>query len=193
MPVDNLSSVLSDVSDLITDGRIGCASAVLRERYPFVPAMRTGRKCTPRQMTAVFLRDGFVDRYRGTRLVCPPALRLISHYLPGEFPYHKNGKMDLGHVAYWELFPTIDHVHPVARGGTDSEDNWVTCSMTTNSIKANWTLEQLGWRLLPPGKQDEWDGLLNWFVEQVDRDPSLLAESYFKRWIGAARDCREAR
>jgi len=43
-------------------------------------------------MTRIFARDGFIDRYRGSRLIFPAALRLLSHYLPAEFPFHKNGK-----------------------------------------------------------------------------------------------------
>ncbi len=34
------------------------------------------------------------------------ALRLLAIYLPEKFPYHKNGKMSEGHIAFWELFPT---------------------------------------------------------------------------------------
>jgi hypothetical protein len=111
-------------------------------------------------MTRIFLRDGFIDRYKGDKLVFPPALRLISYYFPDVFPYHKNGKMTEGHIDYWELFPTIDHVVPVARGGQDSPDNWICCSMLTNSIKSNWTLGELGWELLPPGKPEKWSGML---------------------------------
>jgi 5-methylcytosine-specific restriction endonuclease McrA len=188
MSPDANADILRDVSVLISLGQLDSASALIRERYPFMPAKKSGRQYTPRQMTAVFLRDGFIDRYRGTKLIFPPALRLISHFLPSEFPYHKNGKMTEGHIAFWELLPTIDHIHPVARGGSDSEDNWVSCSMITNSIKANWTLEQLGWQLLPPGDFDAWDGLLGWFVQQAERTPTLLDEPSFKRWYRAARD-----
>ena len=94
--------------------------------------------------------------------------------------------MTEGHVAYWELHPTIDHIHPVARGGTDTNENWVSCSMLTNSIKSNWTLEQLGWRLQSPGDIHSWDGLLGWFVKQVEDDKTILHEPYFKRWYSAA-------
>ena len=117
----------------------------------------------------------------GGRLIFPAVLRLLSHYLPLEFPYHKNGKMTEGHVAYWELFPTIDHVAPVARGGIDSEANWVCCSMLTNSIKSNWTLEQLQWRLLPAGELAEWDGMVGWFLQQVSADSVVLQNTYIKR------------
>lgn len=94
--------------------------------------------------------------------------------------------MTEGHVAYWELFPTIDHVAPVARGGIDSEANWVCCSMLTNSIKSNWTLEQLQWRLLPAGELAEWDGMVGWFLQQVSADSVVLQNTYIKRWHRAA-------
>lgn len=47
------------------------------------------------------------------------------------------------HIVYWELFPTIDHIVPVARGGRNSEENWVSTSMLRNSAKFNGTLEEL--------------------------------------------------
>jgi HNH endonuclease len=53
--------------------------------------------------------------------------------------------------AFWEVGATIDHVVPVTRGGADDESNWVTTSMARNSAKMNWTLEELGWTLHPPG------------------------------------------
>lgn len=142
---------IKSVCHLLDQGEIDTASRVIDTEYPFVPILKSSRRYTPRQMTRVFLRDGFTDRYRGTLLVYPPTLRLISHYLPVSFPYHKNGKMDKGHIAYWEIFPTIDHILPVSRGGADNESNWVCCSMISNSIKSNWLLEDLGWELRGPG------------------------------------------
>jgi hypothetical protein len=78
-----------------------------------------------------------VDRYSGLPLVFPGVLRLLSRLLPQEFPFHPNWKMAETHPAYWELFPTIDHVLPVSRGGVDSDVNWVTTSMLRNAAKAN--------------------------------------------------------
>jgi len=63
------------------------------------------------------LWDGFIDRYSGQRLVFPGALRLLSHLLPAQFPFHTNWKTDSCHLAFYELFPTIDHVVPISRGG----------------------------------------------------------------------------
>jgi hypothetical protein len=36
----------------------------------------------------VFLRDGFLDRYTGSRLIFPATLRMLSQLLPEEFPAH---------------------------------------------------------------------------------------------------------
>jgi hypothetical protein len=133
-----------------------------------------------------FVRDGFIDRYSGRRLVFPGALRLLSLLLPQEFPFHSNWKTDACHFAFWELFPVIDHVVPVSRGGLDREDNWVSTSMLLNAAKANFTLEELGWTLHPPGDADRWDGLTGWFTRQSDQMPELRSNVYLRRWRTAA-------
>jgi hypothetical protein len=46
---------------------------ILRKRYPFVPLANVGRRYSVGQMLGVFVRDGFVDRYSGVRLVCVAA------------------------------------------------------------------------------------------------------------------------
>jgi hypothetical protein len=107
-----------------------------------------------------FHQDGFIDCYSGQRLIFPGTLRLLSLCLPEEFPFHSNWKMDRTHPAFWELFPTIDHIVPIARGGEDAETNWVTTSQLQNSAKANWTLKELRWTLVPAGSVEEWDGLI---------------------------------
>ena len=86
-------------------------------------------------------------------------LRVLSILLPYEFPYHPNWKVEVTHPAFWELFPTIDHEIPVSSGGLDEQSNWVTTSQLMNAEKANWSLDQLGWRLLDPAPSGEWDGL----------------------------------
>lgn len=180
--------IIRSVCHLLDQGEIKAAGRAIDVEYPFVPITKGSRRYTPRQMTRIFLRDGFIDRYRGTQLVYPPTLRLISHYLPNSFPYHKNGKMDKGHIAYWEMFPTIDHIVPVSRGGADNESNWVCCSMISNSIKSCWLLEHLGWELKEPGNLADWDGTFYWFLGHVRKNPSLLVEPYLKHWYYAAEE-----
>jgi len=182
------STVIQRACSHISHDDLSAAESVIVGEYPFIPSQNAGRSYTPREMTRVFIRDGFIDRYCGTRLIYPPVLRVLSNYFPTAFPYHKHGKMDEGHIAYWELFPTIDHVVPVARGGADDESNWVCCSMLTNSTKSNWTLDQLQWELLPPGDIDKWDGMISWLVKQVEVDRQLLSTPYIKSWYYAAKE-----
>jgi hypothetical protein len=98
---DDKSAVLSDVCAALTGNQFALATDILRDRYPFVPLANVGRRYNFRQMIAVFMRDGFVDRYSGARLVFPARLRLISKLLPEPFPFHRNGRLDLCHFAFW--------------------------------------------------------------------------------------------
>lgn len=174
----------------ISDGQIDEAAQHIDNHFPFKSLEKSGRQYTPLQKTNIFIRDGFIDRYKGHQLVFPGSLRLISHYLPKEFPYHPNGKMSVGHIAYWQLFPTIDHIYPVARGGKDEKPNRVSCSMLTNSIKSNWTLDELGWELLPPGDKTQWDGMVGWFIDQIESNKSLLAIKYLENWYNATKNLK---
>lgn len=187
------SQTIKSVCDSLMSGDIAAATNTVRSDYPFVSPQSTGRKCTKTQCTNLFLRDGFIDRYSGAQLVFPGALRLLSRLLPAEFPFHPNWKLSETHMAFWELFPTVDHVLPVARGGADDESNWVTTSMLHNSAKANWTIEEPGWNLVPPGDAELWDGLLGWFSETVKLDQSHLEDRYVRDWYHAAFQANSVR
>lgn len=139
-------------------------------------------------MTAIFARDGFIDRYSGKRLVFPASLQLISTLLPDKFPSHPNGKMSETHIAYGELWPTIDHIVPIARDGADEPSNWACTSMLRNSIKSSWTLEELGWTLMGGGRIEEWDGLMGWFFEYTRKNEKPLEDPYLEKWWRVARE-----
>ena len=117
----------------------------LTNDYPFTPLANVGRRYTPQQCMSIFVRDGFIDRYSGQRLVFPGTLRLLSMLFPLEFPFHSNWKTDACHFAFYELYPTIDHLVPVSRSGVDSDDNRLSTSMLRNAAKANFTIEELEW------------------------------------------------
>lgn len=176
------AEIIKRICELLLRSDTNSARAVAIAEYPFASVENAGRKYTEYQMTSVFIRDGFLDRYSGAKLVFPGSLRLLSRLMPEEFPAHPNWKMTASHIVYWELFPTVDHVLPVARGGADDESNWVTTSMLRNSAKSNWTLEELGWTLLPSGDYTDWDGLLKWFMNYVVKDVSQLDDPYVRRW-----------
>lgn len=180
------AKTIAGVCEALLQGDRAAASAMARTDYPFAPGGNVGRRYTEYQVTCIFLRDGFVDRYSGQRLVFPGTLRLLSRLMPEDFPAHPNWKMSASHIVYWELFPTIDHVHPIARGGPDDESNWVTTSMMRNSAKSNWTLQELGWTLLELPLERAWDGLITWFVRYLKEDQSHFDDGYIRKWHNAA-------
>ena len=179
------ADIIKAICDGVDGGDDATVATALRE-YPFVPQANAGRDYTELQATRIFIRDGFVDRYSGARLVHPAVLRVLSKLLPRDFPFHPNWKMTDTHPAYWELVPTVDHIAPVARGGADSEENWVTTSMLRNAAKANWTLEELGWKLLPPGDFSRWDGLTGWLIRYIEKHGLENQERYVVQWYKAA-------
>jgi hypothetical protein len=183
------AAIIGRVVEALRAGNIAAARETLRNEYPFVAVVPESRRYTDVQALQVFVRDGFIDRYSGQRLLFPGVLRLLSRLLPEEFPYHPNWKTAETHPAYYELFPTIDHVVSVTRDGKDREENWVTTSMARNATKANWKLEEIGWSLHPPGSLAEWDGLMRFFVEFVASNRSLLEDAYLGRWYRAAGSC----
>ncbi len=178
---------IKSVCDLLLGGHHGTAKETLQSGYPFTFVKPDKRTYTPKESMAVFLRDGFIDRYSGTHLVFPGTLRLIHRLLPSEFPFHTNWKMSETHMAFWQLFPTIDHVVPLARGGKDVFENRVVTSQLRNSAKSNWLLEELGWTLHPVGNISDWDGLTSWFIEYVNNHPEHHSDSYISTWYKAVQ------
>lgn len=185
------AAVLADVCGALLRDDRDAARTIACAEYPFVRQEKAGRAYTEIESMRVFLRDHFTDRYSGARLVFPGTLRLLSRLMPDEFPAHPNWKMSASHIAYWELFPTVDHVVPVARGGTDDESNWVTTSMLRNSAKSNWTLEELGWPLLAAETKNTWDGLVGFCQDYLATHPEHLSDKYIARWHRAAKTTLE--
>lgn len=146
------------------------------------------RKYTEVDLMVLFIRDGFVDRYTGLRLVIPPSLRVISKILPDTFPYHPNWAEGKCHDAYWDLSATADHIKPVASNGQDDLTNLVSTSMAVNLQKNSISLDVLGWELYPMGINNNWDGLSRFFIEQCDIHPNWLKTQYFRKWYKAVKE-----
>ena len=183
--MDNIDA-LSEACNSLSAGDKEKAGNIIATSYPHTVQDKASRKYTELECTQLFIRDGFIDRYPGQKLLFPPVLRLLSTLLPDAIPFHKNWKMSECHIAYWQLFPTVDHLIPVARGGEDIEANWYTTSMMRNSAKSNWLLEEIDWNLHAPGKMTDWDGQLAWFMAYIDKHPVHLDNPYIKRWHKAA-------
>jgi 5-methylcytosine-specific restriction endonuclease McrA len=180
--------VVADVGRALAAGDETRARDMLQTQYPFEPVATVAGRLPQALAMRVYQRDGFVDRYSGRRLIFPAALRVVSELLPREFPHQNNWKMDVCHFGYYELSAVVDHVKPRARGGTNDMANLVTTSTVRNSAKSNFTLEELGWKLLDDTELDKWDGMTGWFFEMTERQPKLLEVSDIRGWWHTARE-----
>jgi len=176
------AAVLRQLCDLLKSDDSSAAVELLRTHYPPPSSQTRRRSWPPTRAMRIFVRDGFTDRYTGSSLVFPGTLRAISLLLPKDFPYHPNWRQSETHFAFWELYPIIDHVAPLARGGSDDDENVVTTSMIRNAAKANWTLEELGWPTTLAPVATEWDGLLQWFMIAYEKFEVVRADPGTRAW-----------
>ena len=182
------SAVMSNIAAMLLAGNKTAAKTIICQEYPHTYYEIEKRAYTMAQKMNQFISDGFIDRYTGEKLINPGILKILSNYFPNEFPYQPHWKMTDTHIAYWELVPTLDHIYPIAKGGHDDESNWVTTSMKNNSMKSNYTIDEIHWTLYPKGNIADWDGLTGVFIELVDNDKELLKDSYIKTWYRASKN-----
>ena len=174
--------IISNITAMLLCDNPGVAKQIICEQYPHEQIEIEKRSYTLEQKMNLFINDGFIDRYTGEKLLNPGILKVITYYFPEDFPYHPHWKMSETHNAYWELVPTLDHIYPIAKGGQDHESNWVTTSTKNNSIKSNYTIDEIHWKLHPKGDIKEWDGLTNVLIQLIDKDKNLLKDSYIRNW-----------
>jgi len=174
--------LIKDICDLLLDEKRQDSYNFANENYPFITSLPQKRHYSKFQMCKVFLRDGFIDRYSGDKLLFPGLIKILTIEFPDIFKYHRNWKMSDTHMVYWDLFPTIDHLIPISRGGQNNDNNWITTSMIRNSAKSNWTIEEIGWKLHAKGELDNWDGLVNYFIELTNKNPDYEKDKYVRDW-----------
>jgi 5-methylcytosine-specific restriction endonuclease McrA len=174
--------LIKNICDLLLDEKKQDSIQLANENYPFTKSLTHKRQYSKFQMCKVFLRDGFIDRYSGRKLLFPGLIKVLTIEFPEIFKYHRNWKMSDTHMIYWDLFPTIDHLNPIARGGQNDFDNLITTSMIRNSAKSNWTIEEIGWKVHAQGHLDNWDGLVNNFIELTEKNPDYEKDNYVRDW-----------
>ena len=179
--------VITLACEALSKGQLEESKKIINGNYPFDMVETKQRNCSNTKRLQIFVRDSFIDRYSGEKLIFPGTLRVLSELMPNEFPYHEHRKMSECHIAWWQLFPTIDHKVPIARGGSNDNENLFCTSMLRNSEKGNFTLEELSWELFPAGNCNEWDGMMGWFVQYVDANKDLLECRYIEEWYKAVK------
>ena len=176
-------NVIKRVCNSILNKNIDDAKDIIEKEYKHYSPKRDKRSMNSYEKLEIFMRDGFIDRYTGKKLLFPNVLRILSINLGNVFPFHNNWKMSDCHRAYWELFPTCDHIKPIAVGGNDSIENIVTTSMNMNSAKSNFSMEEIGFNLHEKGNIQEWDGMISWYLEYFEKNPDILQDDdYIKKW-----------
>jgi hypothetical protein len=117
------------------------------------------------------------------RTILQPISRLLGSVYPDAYPWHLNWKAGRTHPAIIARTTVVDHVIPGTQGGdwTDPR-NMVTACWPCNSIKADPTLDQLGWTVWPISS-DPWEGLAGLYrrVWEVVGRPDA---SYHEDWLG---------
>jgi hypothetical protein len=186
------SAIINDICKALSSGDLDAAKGVLQDEYPFVDARNAlERVYTATECTRVFIRDGFIDRYSGTRMVFPGTLRLLSLELGNSiFPFQANGRIEITHPAFWELYPTVDHSDGASHGSHGEMSNLITANVLTVVAKRAARLQSLsGWKMAPAGNFEHWDGTIWWFVNYVARREDLLRNAHLMTWFQAARSC----
>ena len=63
--------ILEDVSKNILKNNINGARRIIKTKYPFKKPIVKIRKYTDKEKMKQFVKDGFIDRYSGQKLVNP--------------------------------------------------------------------------------------------------------------------------
>ncbi len=156
---DHLERVLSA---LVDHGRDAGERELRPIAYPPREAARK-RAVTRPAMARIFRRDHFVCRYCNGKTILTPLMELLGALYPDSFPYQSDAwRAGVTHPAVIARSPAVDHVDPVAHGGSNHDDNLVTACWLCNAIKSDFTLELIGWELQPIPASG-WDGLTRFY------------------------------
>ncbi|MEK6252647.1 MAG: HNH endonuclease signature motif containing protein [Actinomycetota bacterium] len=162
-PAEDYPGILATVVDAIAIEDITEAGRRLQPiAYPQqdIPA----RQQLSRALRAsIWHRDSYCCRYCGVRTIPDCVMRCIGIVFPNTFPWHMNWRGGRTHPAIPAIASTVDHVVPGSRGGDWlSSENLVTTCPRCNAIKADYTLDQVGWEVRVVS-DPEWDGLTRRF------------------------------
>ena len=182
-------NILVESCELILEGNIDKAKSVIEDNYKHDFIEYATRSMSNYEKLKIFLNDGFIDRYSGKKLLYPNVLRILSFELDDIFPFQSNWKVSNCHIAYWDYFPTYDHIIPIARGGKDIPENIVTTSMKMNSAKSNFLAEEIGFTVYEKGNLDNWDGMISWYLKYIEKDDKILKDKYMLNWHNALIKC----
>lgn len=183
---DRVAWLLTQAGAELAAGHERAGEELISSQIPHAARVRTRRSANAGDKLNVWMADGFRCRYTGDLLVFPGYLTLLSAVWPETFPGHPNWKTDAAHDAYWTHSASLEHLDPVASGGAETDDNWITTSMARNQVRSRYPLQSLGWTVQARARRDDWDGGLGQFKRLIANRPELLSHAawgrYLERW-----------
>ena len=185
------AEVLIEAAKLAASGQLMEGEALLIARWPRRVGERAKRTIKDRDRLNAFLSDGFRCRYTQERLFFTPLFEAMSVLWDQTFPTHPNWKTEDTHDAYWSHTASLDHVEPIAVGGKEVEENWVTTSAARNMVRSRFPLESLDWTLQPRAEKGDWDGGVRVFLLLMAKHREKLETTekrkYLMKWERIAK------
>jgi len=105
----------------------------------------------------VYARDQYTCRYCNRKTVLEVAFVYLNGHFPRLVPHHPYWRTGFVHPLVPLITTSLDHIHPLARGGDNSEDNLAATCAGCNYTKNVSPLTELGWSLRSDPISD-WDG-----------------------------------
>lgn len=124
------------------------------------------------EQLAVWNRDSWHCRYCLAPVFFSPALKELDRLSPGHSYYHRNNKSgQMLPLLLW-TWASVDHLVPVALGGTNALDNLVTACWRCNLDKRDRAQDQSPQtQSIPPQIEAlRWDGLFSVYLKLVEKD-----------------------
>jgi hypothetical protein len=126
----------------------------------------------------VFRRDAWSCRYCNDGVFFMPSLKILDSLNPGHGYYHAHGKTGAVLDVFQWKWATVDHIMPVAHGGQNALDNYVTAcwrcnlmlsdshedkdkSVLLNEVNHNMAWDGFSGLYLQLGPNDSWRKLIS--------------------------------
>ena len=191
MNIDNTKAdVIVYACLALTDDNINTAKKIIEKGFPFSHYVDDKIKLSETEQLKIFLRDGFIDRYTGKKVFLPVVTNILSQAIPEVFPNHPNWKYTETHQAHALFYATVDKIVPSY--SSSNKSNLVTTSYINKIAKANANLEDLGWKLfsLEEIEEEMWDGMMEWFINYVEKHQAFLNDNIIANWYKAVRNVK---
>jgi 5-methylcytosine-specific restriction endonuclease McrA len=120
-----------------------------------------------RTQLEIWVRDKWTCRYCGKCVIFAPTFKLLDELSPLHGYYDSHGNESKMNSLFARSWASIDHVIPHSKGGSDTNDNFVTACWRCNNIINDKTKLQGKPSVRPIDKEPNlnWDGLSSVYLK----------------------------